>query len=113
MEAFFSPVAIQSPEAPADTPALPAAAFLGGWASSLPRPMVSGRLPCQAESPSVRGIETVRNCSRAELHPGAIIRSGHTYSHKNMSHIIHDSACAWRSLSCSWLGLAVEFPSLG
>ena len=47
---FFSPVAIQSPEAPADSPALPAAAFLGGWASILPRPMVSARLPSRARS---------------------------------------------------------------
>ena len=58
---FFSPVAIPSPEAPADSSALPAAAFLGDWASILPRPMVSARLPSRAGSPSDRGIETEGN----------------------------------------------------
>ncbi len=33
----------------------------GGWASILPKPMVSARLPSRAGSPSDRGIETDRN----------------------------------------------------
>ena len=52
--------------------------------------MASARSRSQAQSPSDRGTENRQELIPGEFHTGAVIRAGHTYSHKNMSHVIHE-----------------------